>query len=427
MSGAAAEPIRLQTMPDMMHAPEVPASGSLLWRLLKWLFYLGITGVTGIILGIIVIALPGPLMPGTSLPVAVIGVLLCLYVAVALHEVGHALGGKVAGYHLVFLIVGPLRLGREIGGWRLRLLPQNIFSFSGWAYSVPTQRDGWRWRRLLFILGGPLASLLLAFAVIGLRLIWQDAVISPSVALALHFMTFAAIAVLPFSIIPLVIRGIRNDALLFIDTLRIHGEQARRQQALAWLLAQAFQGKRSRDTDTAVLSEALYPADGSPEESLASIWGYYHELDRQRPYQAAAYLDRALSILQQEPQPALRSLCAMDAAFFEAWHGQRPAVAADWLKLVNLSQASHPTNAVEMELVYRRSRAAVLHANGEHEAAQKEAQQGLAILPRLVDQGGVKIEKEWLEQLLVGLPHDRRSGISDVKTAPPRLHHPSSS
>jgi tetratricopeptide (TPR) repeat protein len=403
MNDVTTTPVRLQTTPDMMQqTSEAPPPTSFMWRSLKQVLYLLLMGIIGVVLGIVVLYLPGPLIPPTSYLGAVAGVMLCLYLVVALHELGHAAGGKLAGYHLIFLSVGPLRLGREIGGWKVRLMPSRILKFGGWAYGVPTRRDGWRWRRLLFIAAGPVASLLLLLALLALRLAWRDMAVFPPFALMTHFMTFAALAVLPFSFIPLTISGLRNDALLFVDTLRAGGEKARRQQALSWLIAEAMRGKRSRETDTAVLAEVLYPSDNSHEELIASIWSYYYEMDWQRPQQAAAHLDRAFAILREEPQPALLSICAMDAAFFEARHGRRPDTAAAWMDLVDLSKASHPTGGVELEVMHHRSQAAVFWAKGEIEAAREEARQGLELLPRLVDQGGVQIEREWLEQLAAG-------------------------
>lgn len=398
MNNTLTEPITLSTTPDMMRPYKTPPFDPR-WRFFKWLFYLVATAVSGIAMGLLIVALPGPIMPLTTFWGSIIGVLLCLYLVVAFHEIGHAIGGKIAGYHLVYLIVGPVRLGREIGGWRLRFLSSRLFSFGGWAYGVPKRRDGWRWRRSLFIMGGPLASLLLAGAVVGLRFAWQDMVIWPPLALATHFMSFAAIAILPFSLIPMVINGQRNDALILIDTLRLRGEQARRQQAFSWLLADAFRGKRSRETDTAVLAELLYPADGSHEELMGSIWGYYYEMDRQQPQSAVTYLDRALTILQEEPQPAMLTLCALDAAFFEARYGRRPEMAAAWLELVDLKQAIHPANEAEMKLIQHRTKAAVWLAQGAHDAARQEVEKAAKLLPALVDQGGIRIEEDWLEEL----------------------------
>ena len=400
MNDDTVEPIRLQTTPDMIR-PLEPAPVNPMWRFVRYIFYLAATAVSGIVMGMLILALPGPVMPPTTFWGSIIGVLLCLYLVVAFHEVGHALGGRLADYHLVYLVVGPLRLGREVNGWRLRFLKDRLFAFGGWAYSVPKRRDGWRWRRSLFILGGPLASLLLALAVVGLRFAWHDMIIWPPLALTTHFLSFAAIAILPFSLIPMVIRGQRNDALILIDTLRLRGELARRQQALTWLIAEAFQGKRSRETDTAVLTELLYPADGSHEELMGSIWGYYYEMDRQQYRRAAAYLDRALAILQENPQPATLTLCALDAAFFEARYGRRPEVAAAWLELVDLKQATHPANAAEMKLVQHRTKTAVLLAQGNPTAAHQEVEKAVALLPELVDQGGIRIEEEWLEELAV--------------------------
>lgn len=405
MDSSQTDPIHLAVTPEMIGPPAPPPIIRPVHHFFSWFFYLVTTAVAGIIMGVAIITLPGPIVPPVSFWTSLLVVFGCLYITVLLHELGHALAGKLVGYHLVYLVVGPIRLGREIGGWRLRFLPKRIFTFGGWAYSVIKQLDGWHWRRSMFVLGGPIASLLLAGLVIGLRIRWQFAPISPTISLLLHSMSFTAIAILPFTLIPMTLQGQRNDALALLDNLRLRNQRSARQEAIGWLIAQAYQGQRPRDIDTAVLDQALHPSDGSDEELLASIWAYYYEMDWQQLDKAAQHLNRALTILCHEPEPAYLTLCALDAAFFEARYGKRPSIAAAWLNLVDLKKASHPASATEMELVYQRSYAALLLAQGQTQKAYQEAQRGLDLIPKSVDHGGVRIEQKWLTEI-ANLTHE---------------------
>jgi hypothetical protein len=161
MNNTLTEPITLSTTPDMMRPYKTPPFDPR-WRFFRWLFYLVATAVSGIAMGLLIVALPGPIMPLTTFWGSIIGVLLCLYLVVAFHEFGHAAGGKMAGYHLVYLIVAPCGWGEKSAAGGCAAVKGRLFSFGGWAYGVQSYRDGWRWRRVLFTLGGPVASLLLA-------------------------------------------------------------------------------------------------------------------------------------------------------------------------------------------------------------------------------------------------------------------------
>ncbi|HEX5437630.1 MAG TPA: hypothetical protein VFW98_10760 [Gemmatimonadaceae bacterium] len=88
-------------------------------------------------------------------------VVLTALVAIAVHEGGHALGGRLAGFQLVAFVVGPVQLVRGNAGGRLGL-NRHIQHVGGLVVCAPTTwtgaadfRRAFRW----FAAAGPLTSL----------------------------------------------------------------------------------------------------------------------------------------------------------------------------------------------------------------------------------------------------------------------------
>ena len=106
-------------------------------------------------------------------------VLVAAFLAISVHEVGHALGGRLHGMRLSMLIVGPVHIQREADGrlgWRLN---RRLSLAGGVVSSVPTRTEGLRRAMLSFAAGGPVTSIvvgLLVFAVYVLSGLGGDAV-----------------------------------------------------------------------------------------------------------------------------------------------------------------------------------------------------------------------------------------------------------
>ncbi len=108
-----------------------------------------------------------PAMLGLVATVAVV-----FWLQILLHEAGHAVAGMLTGRRLLGAGVGPLRIDRGVGGWRLRW-GGGVRGVGGYAALTPDARADARGPAIVFILGGPLANLLtaaLALAVLRLGL-----------------------------------------------------------------------------------------------------------------------------------------------------------------------------------------------------------------------------------------------------------------
>ena len=71
-------------------------------------------------------------------------VVVAAVVAIAIHEVGHALGGRLRGMRLGMLVVGPVHIQREADG---RMVWQLTCSRASGATRCPMEAFRMRWPR----------------------------------------------------------------------------------------------------------------------------------------------------------------------------------------------------------------------------------------------------------------------------------------
>ena len=105
----------------------------------------------GVGLGLGLIALFGNLAPGpaadegreaSSIVATIAFLVVATFLALAVHEVGHAIGGRLHGMRLGMLIVGPVHIQREPDGrlgWRLN---RRLSLAGGVVSSVPVSTRG---------------------------------------------------------------------------------------------------------------------------------------------------------------------------------------------------------------------------------------------------------------------------------------------
>jgi hypothetical protein len=117
-----------------------------------------------------------------------------LVLAIAVHELGHLLGGRPVGLSPRFAHVGPITLARQGGRWPL-----------GWDARQPwlgravcdPQRTS-RWRAAVFVGAGPLASLVAAAAAGLLAVASSPSLLGCWAGLfAVHSLSFGIVNLLP--------------------------------------------------------------------------------------------------------------------------------------------------------------------------------------------------------------------------------------
>lgn len=310
--------------------------------------------------------------------------LLSLIFALAFHEAGHMVSGKLVGFRFMLFIVGPFKLYSTESGVRLGL-NRSLAVAGGLGGAVPTDSRNLTRRMAVYVAGGPTASLLLAATTLGLLFITPL-----SIGTVLSTVTVASFFIGVVTLIPSRIGGLVSDGAR-INMLLTGGPEAERWCAIAALGGASMAGERPRDWDKEMIRKSLSPADGSLDDAGASSAAYYRALDLGEVGEAEALLARALAA--EDVPEMMRSHVLLEAAFFHA-HFRNDADEARAL----FSEAK-PGKVVEKSLPVR-VEAAVLLAEGNAERAKEKAREGLEALGGSMGAGTAKLEREWLEAIL---------------------------
>jgi len=100
------------------------------------------------------------------LAIFIIFVLLAVFLQIYLHELGHLLGGKIAGYRLMSFRIGPLAWNYENGKLHFSLLPNK--GYGGLCAMLPPAETVPRYKEILYYSGGLLANFSTSLFALGL-------------------------------------------------------------------------------------------------------------------------------------------------------------------------------------------------------------------------------------------------------------------
>ena len=347
---------------------------------------------------------PGPLYVDQGL-LYFLGVLLLtfppvLLLTLAIHEGGHLLGAAVAGLEFRVVTVGPFRLARELGGLRLRLLRQPLLQWQGNAFCLapaePARQRHLRPRLSLFLLGGPLATLGQTAVFLSLRAHLAGDLIPGWQAQLLFLLTYFPLAILPFTLLPLRLRGIMTDAAQLLALWR-RQERAAGHIAANLLISASVRGVRPRDLDQDAL-ETLLTQSNDETRLTGGYLGSLKALDANNPALAASYLDGALQTAAAQPGRRPPASHILLAALLEARHGGETAVARQWLNL--LPTTHNQTFAVELNQLLWQTKAAIYRAEGQLPQAHAAAHHSLHLLNQTIDAGYAIAARDHLQEIL---------------------------
>lgn len=236
------------------------------------------------------------------LPVTLAIVATCylfLLVVVLVHELGHLVGGRLVGFHLRSLIVGPFELhltekGRftRVGDWRRT---------GGFVRMLPQSTDRLSFRFALFVLAGPVVSISFAFAMLEwFRLTpvpnHMDSLSRVLVYESILILCWMAFGILPGTLVPFTSRGGNATDMKVVWTLWRSKVGRDRYIAILLLSREILAGLRARDWTSSYCDIATETEDGDAEEVRARLLAYYHGLDSGRTEYARAQLARAVKV-----------------------------------------------------------------------------------------------------------------------------------
>lgn len=175
---------------------------------------------------------------------------------IAIHELGHLIGGLSQGMRFLLLIFGPFQWNATKEGIRFRWVT-NLGLMGGVAATLPVRMDNLRQQLVPMIAGGPLASLGLAMlaAVLSFSATGRLAGYAAVVALL-------SVAIFLVTAIPFRAGGFMSDGMQWLEVRRGGPSVIERADLIA-VMATSLGGVRPRDWDAALMArlEAMNSAE----------------------------------------------------------------------------------------------------------------------------------------------------------------------
>jgi hypothetical protein len=332
-------------------------------------------------LGISTAGLPDPLIYLALVPLIIL--------AMALHELGHVIGGLLAGFRFICLVAGPLRVIATAQGIRFGL-NRNMDLAGGMATTLPMDGSNLQPRLMAAVGGGPLSSLLVGLAACGLAIrLLPD---SPDLGALAAMAGLAALAIFLATISPQQSGGALSDGAQLLALLR-GGPQADLRHLSLEIHAASLRGVRPRDWPIAPLAQAFARSGQKDDDwAEAGLLAYYHALESNDTAAAGRFLEQLLDSYEGY-SPGMRHSLALETAFYQARHCRDPIQGCAWLK--------RGRDGLFGPHARLRAEAAVLLAKGQPELAAQKAREGLEAAARFYDRGLAQAEAEWMQTIIL--------------------------
>ncbi len=246
--------------------------------------------------------------------------------AVAVHELGHLVGGRAAGMRALAYIVGPLQIDFRSDGWHWQR-NRSWSAAGGLALVMPTPTTTRR-GLMMMVAGGPLASFALAGFALAILPLLPDWWAGLAGALAVMSFVIGLVTSVPIR------RGLPSDGSQLLGLLR-HDPNTRQRMVQLALLGASSVGTRPRDWDPTVVAQI----DTATPDALTrsgNLWiAALHAADQgdaetaDRHWQALAELVNAADA--KALAPVIRATWALAIAGWVALQHADAATARKWL------------------------------------------------------------------------------------------------
>lgn len=292
------------------------------------------------------------------------------------HEAGHTLMGWAGGQHVAAIGLGPWRFERGADGWRARKAA-DVKGIGGFALVLPTTEVLSRAARTAYLLGGPMANLLLALLCVGAA---EGFGIGGRAAALIHVFAVVGVIIGLLNLVPFLSGGWSSDGRQLLALWRGWPEARLVERMNRWA-AMAMLGVRPRDWPIASTDEPD-AVDGRVPQALRDAMTRCRlvvAIDRGEAMSTAAQ-DAARALVDgfwQGPD-GLRQLTAGLLATWSLKTGAAPAVIEAWL-------GESEGGLLDQSAARAWLRAAIARARGDEVEAQARLAEAQAALPRMVD------------------------------------------
>lgn len=246
--------------------------------------------------------------------------LLCfaaLFLAIALHELGHAVMGSCVGFRFNSLRVGPVQFDRP---FRISRYRGRGTGSGGWVSLLPVKLDKLIVRAILMLLAGPAANLLS---------IWVVFLLPNRRGPAWLWFVYWSLLLGSVNLLPVRSRAVISDGgrILMLLQNRARGE---RWLAMLKLIAELQSGVAYEKLTPGCLAKAVAIEDKSPDTVVGHALAYVSAFWQHKDDEAAKALETCLRHANVVA-PATRHGLMSDAAVFQARRRKRIDLAEQWL------------------------------------------------------------------------------------------------
>ncbi|MET1162472.1 MAG: site-2 protease family protein [Pseudoxanthomonas sp.] len=313
-----------------------------------------------------------------ALPVLVLAV-------IAVHEAGHLLMGLRQGMRFLLYVVGPFGLVGGGEGIRFRWF-FNLGTLGGLAAAMPDPQRPLAAQMKPMVLGGPLASLLLAIGGFVVMAIGDGRFAAYALIVGLLSAAIFVVTALPFRA-----GGFMSDGMQWL-AYRRGGAGIARRARLTTLMGMSMAGIRPRALDAETLRLALEAADGSEALTDMGAWfyAYARDLDRGEVEAADTWLKKMADALGAYPD-GFRQSIAIELAIHSALHRRDLAEASRWLR----SARGGIVDAARRHL----AEAAMAALQGDAAGAEKLLVQADKRLKQSMDPGFALLSRDQIDAL----------------------------
>jgi Peptidase family M50 len=321
----------------------------------------------GVVFGLAMVFVPLRFLPADNL--VILAVVPAFWVGVFVHELGHVAAGFLAGLEFRRVLVGPLTFTREARGYRLRFIGKRFLA-GGYTQMIPRSQADIRAKFLVFLAGGPIATLLLFVPVVLFP--WGTATAA---------LLFANVLLAPFCLIPADIQGHYTDARS-IQVLLQKSPAAERMAAFLYLAALDGQGIVPSQWPAEVAAKLATEGGGSAYRATSRMFLHVYARETAPPAEVAAALEQVLA-LAGEMNDSLRILSFLEAAFFQGVTNRNGALARAWL-----DDARGVKRAIAQKGWDEKALLAIAYAEGNEAEFREHYPRALEYLDRLPGPSG---------------------------------------
>ena len=325
-------------------------------------------------------------------------IMLCEWISVFCHELGHAAAGWAVDMRLAHFAVGPFVANKKAGKWKFQFSLLSVLSAGGGVATTPTHLRDLRRRMAFEIAGGPVASFVTALAAFLLLLAmpgsaWEAWWNVPAVIAAIS----AGAAIL--NLIPFGFAAGYSDGALLLQLL-LGGPFADLREALKMVGSTTVTSTRPRDLDAHALADGLRAGVGTPEEGTLQMIQLICAVDRGDLTEAREHLESSLRRIPA-PVKAPDAGCAAEMAFYMAYLDGNAGRAGEWLRGAEELALAKKTS-LSGDSDYWRALTAVRKGEGLSNQADAAYRQAMELLAKKPAVGLYQFEQELLQTVRKG-------------------------